>query len=247
MRRSLSLLLLSALVVMSSGQDTKEDPKAGKVSVTGTGNVEVVPDVAKVYLAVSVTRPTANAACQQAADTTTKVRDALDAINGISPEDVTTENYSVQPNYVYNPDTQDQKITGYTCSQSLVVKIDGVNNINLAAVIDAAVSSGGNDLQVSQVVMDLSPELRRSATNQAREAAVDDATEVAELLAKTAKVILGAIKTIVDQNTAPAPPNPMPAGAAGGAAADAAASTPVQIGTTIVAASVAIDWAIASS
>lgn len=28
MRRSLSLLLLSALVVMSSGQDTKEDPKA---------------------------------------------------------------------------------------------------------------------------------------------------------------------------------------------------------------------------
>lgn len=150
----------------------------------------------QVYLAVSVTRPTANAACQQAADTTTKVRslcsrcpctdwfitrlfpkhrpgrpthmpqlgpsatthgsetatappplplppphthhrhhhhntnptttrahapafipartqpppaqvrDALDAINGISPEDVTTENYSVQPNYVYNPDTQ---------------------------------------------------------------------------------------------------------------------------------------------
>lgn len=136
-----------------------------------------------------------------------------------------------------------------------VVKIDGVNNTNLAAVIDAAVASGGNDLQasraavarpgehagaaacagtvacltpivfpavlahtpqnpsqcsapplplhqhhtphrthtppphtshlqVSQVVMDLSPELRRSATNQAREAAVEDATEVAQLLAK---------------------------------------------------------------
>lgn len=29
---------------------------------------------------------------------------------------------------------------------------------------------------------------------------------------QTAKVTLGAIKTIVDQNTAPAPPNPMPAG-----------------------------------
>lgn len=43
--------------------------------------------------------------------------------------------------------------------------------------------------QVSQVVMDLSPELRRSATNQAREAAVDDATEVAELLAKVGGVL----------------------------------------------------------
>ncbi|KAL4451430.1 hypothetical protein ABPG77_009502 [Micractinium sp. CCAP 211/92] len=246
MRRPLSLLLLSALVAMSSGQGTQEDPKAGKLSVTGTGNVEVVPDVAKVYLAVSVTRPTANAACQQAADTTTKVRDALEAINGIAADDVTTENYSVQPNYVYNPDTQDQKISGYTCQQSLVVKIDDVNNTILAAVIDAAVTSGGNDLQVSQVVMDLSPQLRRSATNQAREAAVEDATEVAQLLAKTAKVTLGAIKTIVDQNTAPPPPNPMPAGGAA-AAMEAAKSTPVQIGTTTVAASVAIDWAIADA
>lgn len=106
---------------------------------------------------------------------------------------------------------RDQKITGYTCSQSLVssgtagnfgrrgtwagwlgwlaelhpqlwpcaaaapaaacghhtpapglataalqvVKIDGVNNINLAAVIDAAVSSGGNDLQASQLATGL--------------------------------------------------------------------------------------------
>ncbi|KAL4420642.1 hypothetical protein ABPG75_010298 [Micractinium tetrahymenae] len=248
MRRSLSLVLLFALVAMSSGQGTgtTEDPKAGRLSVTGAGNVEVVPDVAKVYLAVSVTRPTANAACQQAADSTTKVRDALEAINGLAPEDVTTENYSVQPNYVYSPDTQDQKITGYTCSQSLVVKIDGVNNTSLAAVIDAAVSAGGNDLQVSQVVMDLSPQLRRSAANQAREAAVDDAAEVAQLLAKTAKVTLGPIKSIVDQNVAPGGPTPMPAGAAAAPVADATTSTPVQIGTTIVTASVAIDWAIAN-
>jgi len=242
---SLSVLLLSGLLAMSGAQgDAPEDPKAGKLSVTGTGNVMVTPDVAKVYLAVSVTKPTANAACQQAATTTTKVRDAL--VSVVPSEDITTENYNVAPNYVYSPETQAQSISGYTCSQSLVVKIDDVNNTSLAAVIDQAVTAGGNDLQVSQVVMELSPQLRRQATNEARQLAVDDATETADLLAKAAKVTLGPIKSILDQNQAPQPPMPMAAGAAAAPVSDAAArpETPVQIGDTTVTAVVGMEYAI---
>ena len=43
------------------------------------------------------------------------------------------------------------KVTGYTCQQSLVVKVNEVNNTKLAAVIDSAVAAGGNDLQARAV------------------------------------------------------------------------------------------------
>jgi len=241
MRYLPSLLILGLFAGMGNAQGTAENPKAGKLSVTGTGQVEVTPDVAKVYLAVSVTKPTANAACQQAASTTSKVRAALGGVQGIAPEDVTTENYSVSPNYAYDPQTSEQRTNGYTCSQSMVVKIDGVNNTSLGAVIDAATSSGGNDLQVSQVVMDLSPELRREATNEARKAAVEDATETATLLATTAEVTLGPITSITDTNQAPPTPTPMPAGGAAAAVAKEK-ETPVQIGTTTVTAMVYMEY-----
>ncbi|PSC71736.1 26 kDa periplasmic immunogenic [Micractinium conductrix] len=244
------VLVLVALGLLASGMahaQGAEDPKAGRLSVTGTGTVSVTPDVGKVYLSVSVLKPTARAACEQAAVVTGKVRSAVQG-TGVGEKDITTENFSVQPQYTYPPEGQ-PKVTGYTCQQSLVVKVNEVNNTKLAAVIDSAVAAGGNDLQVSQVVMELSPALRKSATDQAREVAVDDAASTAKLLAKAAGVTLGGIKSIADNNVVTPQPIPYAAGGVMAAmpAADASKeTTPVQIGDADVMATVSMEYAIAN-
>jgi hypothetical protein len=81
-----------------------------------------------------------------------------------------------------------QQTNGFICTQSLLLTVEpkeeGELDAGIAAALQATLTAGGDLLQVSSMESDLSAELRRSATNQAREAAVADAEETAGVLAK---------------------------------------------------------------
>jgi uncharacterized protein YggE len=240
--------LLAAAMGQTASTDAS-DSKSGRLSVTGSATVSVSPDVAKVFLSVQVSKPTVKEACDTAAKTTAAVKEAVQKVAGV---EVTTDNISVRQDVKWI-DGQ-ERFQGYICENSLKLKSVSRNSSQLgdtiSSALDAAISAGGNYLTVSNMMTELSPELRATATNDARRGAVADAESTASILAEAAKVKLGAIKSIVDSNFAPAPvplafantAEMAMAADAGGAMAKQ--STPVTIGSADVTASVSIQYAI---
>ncbi|EFN52622.1 hypothetical protein CHLNCDRAFT_54354 [Chlorella variabilis] len=244
LHRGLLLLLASSLIAhmgnAQSGAQQCEDPKAGKLSVTGSATVTEMPDNAKVFLSVSVTKPTAAEAREEAAATADAVMAAVGGVEGINgASDISTSDISLQPNYIWVQETGQNRITGYVFTQQISVKISNLTSDTLGAVVDTAVKAGANNLQacrgsgtllccmyvswpgaraghswqlqVSSIQIELSPALRRQAMDQARVLAVEDAANTAQILADAAKVTLGPVKSLADSNIAPPTPYPMPA------------------------------------
>lgn len=77
----------------------------------------------------------------------------------------------------------------------LPVQIQNGNETELAvetgAAVDAAIAAGGNYLTVGAMSAGLSPELRSTATSEARKEAVADASSIAETLAEVGWVGVG--------------------------------------------------------
>ncbi|KAL4855579.1 periplasmic immunogenic protein [Chlorella vulgaris] len=253
--RAAAVLLATLLVMGNIGgraaEQTCEDPKAsvaGRLTVSGMATVTEIPDTAKVNLAVSVSKPTAAEAREEAATTAESVLKAVGAVQGINGgSDITTSDISLQPNYVWVQETGTNRITGYIFTQNILVKISNLTSDTLGSVVDTAVKAGGNNLQVSSIQIDFSPALRRKAMDQARKLAVRDAAATADTLAEAAKVALGPIKSISDANYAPPTPLFMGADMAVAGAAAKETPTPVQIGTSEVTATINVEYAILNS
>ena len=73
----------------------------------------------------------------------------------------------------------------------------------LSEVLDAIVGAGGDDVVVNSFMLSASTESYAEASNRARQAAVEDAQSVAELLAASAGVTVGEIMQITDSNMTP--------------------------------------------
>ncbi len=69
--------------------------------MTGTGRVVISPDIADLRVGVMVTKPTVKAAREAAAESMTKVVDALKKL-GIADKDIQTTILSLQPVYDYS-------------------------------------------------------------------------------------------------------------------------------------------------
>jgi hypothetical protein len=77
------------------------------ISVTGTGRVTLVPDIADLRLGVSITKPTVAEARDAAASAMTSVVAALKAA-GIAAKDIQTATLSLQAVYDYNSKNESQ-------------------------------------------------------------------------------------------------------------------------------------------
>ena len=82
------------------------------ISVSGTGRVVISPDVADLRVGVRVNRPTVKAAREAAAESMTKVVEALKKL-GIADKDIQTATISLQPVYDYSTNTNPPRLTGY--------------------------------------------------------------------------------------------------------------------------------------
>jgi uncharacterized protein YggE len=158
-----------------------------------------------VRIAVSITQDTAAQARDQAANVTTSVRSALSSVDGIDEEDIKTSSISLYPKINY-PMNGPEELVGYTYEQTMTVTVNDLNNNTLSEVLDTAVVTGGDDVRIDGVYVELSPELKRQTTDAARKQAVEDAKMTAQLLADAGGVELGVIKSMADSNISPPPP-----------------------------------------
>jgi uncharacterized protein YggE len=203
------------------------------ISVSGTGEVTGTPDTVSVDLGVSVIADTVGEATAEAADKADALINSLTA-NGVDPDDITTTNYSIYPEYDYRNDTE--RLIGYRVTNTVRAKIREVSTAG--DVLDAATAAGGDDVRVNGLQFSIEDDAE--LVEAARDAAWNDALTKAQQLADLSGQTLGAATSITE--TVSRPPVPIRFEASALAAADTA--TPIEPGTSAVTISLHVQFAL---
>ncbi len=201
MRRALAMAAAIALVATACSVPTAQvqrpvvnvQPAGAQtqmgITVTGTGEVSGTPDTLVLTLGISLSRQSVGEATRDAAELATAVIDALTS-NGVGRDDISTANYSINPEYDYRNDQP--QIVGYRVSNTLRVKIRDVDRAG--RIIDDAVAAGGDSTIVNGVSFNIEED--SALLKAAREQAWNDAKAKAQQLADLAGLPLGPAMSI---------------------------------------------------
>ena len=226
--------LLAASALAGVGAPTllrasSSDPRAGTISVSGTGTVDTQPDTASTSFGVVVQGSTAQDAMARNSAEMSRVIDALKQA-GVETKDIQTQYVSLDPRY----DSGGSRVVGYTASNTVSATVRTISRVG--AVIDAGVAAGANNVNGPSLSRDDHDKLY----DDALERAVADAKAKAEVLAKATGVAVGAVQSVTENPQAGGGPQPY-AFAARLAAAD---STPIEAGTAQITANVRVVFAL---
>ncbi|HLF74174.1 MAG TPA: SIMPL domain-containing protein [Anaerolineales bacterium] len=216
-------VILLALLVSACGPTTINQaapPPLRTLSVTGSGEAFLAPDIAYIYVGVHTEKLTA---AEAVAENTTQTQGVIEAIKdfGIDANDIRTMNFSIWPMDKYNPQTGAP--TGektYAVDNTVYVTVRDLET--LGDLLDTVIQAGANT--VNSVQFDVAN--KDEALKTARAEAVKDAQEKARELAEASGLTLGEIQSIGFSDAAPYPIFDGKGG--GGAAAEAA--VPIQPG-----------------
>ena len=171
------------------------------INVNGSGTVSGEPDIATLYLGVSVERDSVADAREEAASAMTALIDTLKA-NGIAEKDIITQNFNIYPQYDYSEGGR--KLRGYRVNNTVQTKVRELDT--LSDVIDDAAEAGGDNIVLNSIqfmIEDTTP-LRA----QARAMAVKNAEAKAITIAEASGVTLGKPITITENSYYESPPIP---------------------------------------
>jgi hypothetical protein len=156
------------------------------VVVNGTGEVEVLPDRARIAFAVETEGQNATEAGQTNAALIDRVSSALrSAGSGLPGFRMETVGYSLSPRYGPIGDDRTRAIVGYTARNTLQVVVDQVEG--LGTLIDEALAAGAN--RISGLTFELrDPEPNR---HEAVRRAIGNARAEAEVIAEALGMALG--------------------------------------------------------
>jgi uncharacterized protein len=216
----LSVMVLALSAAPASAQAPQQAAPEARIMVSGEGSVSVAPDYAQIRGGVVTKAKTAAEATEANAKLMASVIAALSNA-GIARTDIQTAQFSLQPVYALPQPGSEQKMTGFSASNQLTVKIHQLDKVG--DILDRLIAAGATDVgNVALLHSDLSKVL-----DQAREAAVADARRKAELYAHAAGLTLGAVAWITEASGY-VPPMPMMRALAAPAAA--AMPTPIMSG-----------------
>lgn len=239
----LSLFLLAETVSVAQNLGRPSVPATDTVTVTGSGQATMAPDVARITFTVE---NTAKAVADAQAATTKQANGALEyvASQGVADKDIQTISYDITPQYSYPPCTatycppdRTPTVTGYQVSETIQVTMH-----DLSAVGTMLAGLGTLGVQnVSGPAFGL--EDPTAGYDAARADAIAKAQAQAALLAKQLGVSLGKIVNFSESSGNY--PVPMFAYGLGGAETSAKAPTPnVPTGENTYTASVSITYEI---
>lgn len=149
------------------------------ITVSGTGEVYVKPDLAVISFSVINEAKDASLALSQNNEKMNSVINALKG-EGIDERNIKTTSFNVYPHYEYNnlKDSTGQRIlVGYDAQSQLEVKLKDLSKIG--EIIKTAVSAGANEVNNLQLTIDNQDEFKKQAREQAIGKAQVKATELA--------------------------------------------------------------------
>lgn len=162
------------------------------ITLSGTAEAEVVPDMATLYINLETKAPTAVEARDGVA---AKLHDIQNVLLGesILPEDARSTNYNLSPVFVMNGNKRKQD--GYRVSSTMKIKVNDLDR--LGAVIDKCIAKGASS--VDRVEFGLKN--RGLAERNLLAEATENAREKAAIIASAGGRSLGyLIRASVDSN-----------------------------------------------
>ncbi len=156
------------------------------ISVVGEGEVFATPDIATFSFTVEAKEADATTAQTKSAETMSAVLEYLKGA-GIEDKDIKTQHYNLYPQYEYPevictqwgcPPSGEPKLIGYEVTQSVSVKVR--DTAKAGEIISGVGSKGAMNVSGLSFIIDDEDALMA----EAREQAIEDAKEKAEVLAK---------------------------------------------------------------
>ncbi|MDR1665049.1 MAG: SIMPL domain-containing protein [Clostridiales bacterium] len=231
MPAALSVIFAASFLLLAPSRAYAAEDSGGSITVSGTGSVNINPDVA--YASLGVSTHEANAKTAMSANNTLmeKVIAALEGL-GIAERDIRTTGFTMNPSYDYSNVGGRERITGYHVSNQLTVVVRDISIIG--DVLGEAAEAGANIFNnVEFAVLDES-----AAYNEALALAMENAGGKAQALADT----LGKTATpvSVSENSYSSYYTPIEAGFLNTATNMADGSVPMQSGKRTVTAAVTV-------
>ena len=182
----------AGFTTFASPQQAFDSQQAG-IWVGGSGRVVVTPDLALLSLGVEARAATVQQARNDAAGAMTQIMAVL-TDSGIKDEDIRTQHFNIQPEYVWNDFEKRQEITGYRVTNTVSVKVRDLEGVGV--LIDQVADAGGDLVRINSISFTIKhPE---QFASQAREAAVMDAMAKARQFADLTGVTLGKLVYIAE-------------------------------------------------
>ncbi len=192
MKTQWTLLLAAALL---AGTCLTADAAPRTVSVTGTGTASAEANQAEFTVTVETSADTQQAAVAENAARTRALRTAL-LQTGARLDQITTQNYTVNPIYTYE-DGRSPKRVGYRAANQIQVRVPQTSLTGF--LIDAAAENGATRIDSLQ--------FRNTEAGpyhtQAIAAAAADARRQAEALAAALGASLGPVLSVSESGSAP--------------------------------------------
>ena len=232
-------LLVGMIVgpIVSGHPALAADPSAAPehtVTVSGTGDVSVAPDVADVVIGVMVQKPTVTEAQSGAAASMSAVVAAIEK-TGVDAKDIVTVDLSLNPVYDYSSSGSVPRLVGQQFTNTVEVTVRNLNSV--ASVVDGAIAAGATS--IGGITFRLNDP--KAVEAQARQMAMADARSKADALTSAAGVSVKGVATIVETTSQPTPV--YYAGAMDAAKAQSV-STPIETGTTDIVVQVTVSYLI---
>ncbi|MFZ3043551.1 MAG: SIMPL domain-containing protein, partial [Minisyncoccia bacterium] len=239
----LALFLLAQTVRIAMDFGRPANPATDTITVQGSGQAALAPDVARISFSVQNTAATV---AEAQTVTTKQANAALDFVKGqgVAEKDVKTLSYNISPQYSYPrpcpvgalcPDySGTPKITGYQVSETVQVTMRDLTKVG-------EMLGGLGKLEVQNVNgPDFALDDSTAGYDAARADAIDKAKAQATLLAKQLGVSLGKIVNFSESSGGY--PYPMAYGLGGGVAETKASAPNVPTGENTYNASVSITY-----
>lgn len=214
-------LALLALIVSACAPALSAPAETPTLNVVGTGQADLVPDIAYIYVGVHTELPSASEAMNENNAQTQRMIEALTDF-GVDSKDIRTTNFSIWPFDKYDPLTGVS--TGekyYSVDNTVYVTVRDLDT--LGDLLDTVISAGANT--VNSIQFDVAD--KDAALKQARADAIADAQAKAEELAEAAGLSVGAIRSISFTDSQY---YPVYEGRGGGGGGDAASAVPINPG-----------------
>jgi len=218
-----ALFATSGLALPALGAPAGTEPSAPTIRVQAEGRVEAVPD--RVSLAVRVVNQ-----APQSAETTRAVLSALRRVTGKGAE-IKTSGYSITPRFEQAKPNTPRKLVGYQVRNSITLRSDDLEGIG--AAIDAATEAGANEMDSLSFEIQDDFTLKLQALAEATRRARAKADAIAKALGTAVDRVIS-----VEEQSGNSSPLRMQARFA------SKASTPVEVGSLTLRASVSMQVAL---
>jgi uncharacterized protein YggE len=186
--KALAMAAMVGLGTLPLALQAAEVPEGPHVVTSGTSSVDATPDIATLAIEVSVSSKDAAQAKKQVDERVAQYFDFLQK-NNIEKKDISAANLRTQPEYDYLK-TGESVLKGYRAVRQVQVTLRQLDKLN--ELLDGALKSGLNEIRSVELGV-AKPDVYRE---QARQKAIENATQQAASLAKGFNAKLGPVYSI---------------------------------------------------